>query len=973
MSRPLIPQVGDIVNERFRVDRALGMGGFSAVFEATQINLGRQVALKMMLPEILGDSYNISLFRREAQFAKNLRHPYIIELYDYGETERRLPFIVMELLKGEALADALGRSAMDEQRLWQVSAQVLKALMAAHRQGVVHRDIKPSNIFLCQYSGMDDFVKVIDFGIAKALTGPGESTQTVSGKLTGTPAYMAPEQIHGHNQGPHTDLYALGLVMAEALTGQPIFGPHLPMIEVLKAQSSTAPVPLPGRVRDSRLGAIIEKATAKDLSQRYRSADAMLADIEQVQFGRINLPSVSFSSYVASQVSHGGGAPREGDLINHRYQIDAKLSVRPHHALYQATQLSLERKVAIKVLLPEAARRQNLVEAFKREVNIGRTLSNPHAVQILDYGETQTGLPYFVMEWLRGFQLSAILKNVRLMPEQVVQVAMQALYALRDGHRQGIIHEDIRPSNIFLCDVGLDTDFVKLTDFGRPGNQVSDRDGMVRLTDTDEVLGAPHYMAPEQLVQGRVGPHSDLYALGLVMAEALTGHSIYSSKLDPIVVARQQASDAPAPIPDYALAGHLGAVIERATRKEQALRYVNADEMLADLKLIASQQANAPVQKRLTGKAKVVSKTPTPSRQQPAVRGAAARPSQNQRTPTQPGQGPPSTGGFRAIERPTLAWRVPTGSYIRSAPVLAPDGTIYVGSFDKHLYAIYPNGQPRWRFKTQGELRSSPARGADGTIYTGSRDARVYALTPQGKQRWAYETVGPITASPIISPNGVVYVGSGDRYFYALDARRGAPLWFVATDGPISSTPTLGADGTIYIGSEDHHLYAVDDKGHVKWRVRTGGRIYGSPAINRHTGMIYVGSEDEYLYAINHEGEVVWGFEMEFFFASTPVIDQDGTIYIGANDGTLYALSPHGHVKWTFKANDAVVAPPSLDTHGNIYLGANDGTLYAINPQGQRRWVFEIGDWIQSTPVISPKGHIFFGADDGYLYAVQNQ
>ena len=931
-----IPRPGEIVRDRFRIDAELGRGGFSVVFRATQLNLGRQVALKMLLPEILGDSYNITLFQREAQFAKNLSHPYIIELYDYGETHRGLPFIVMELLEGRALGEELEHAPIDEHRLWQVTAQVLKALMSAHRQGVVHRDIKPSNIFLCQYSGMADFVKVIDFGIAKALTGPGETTHSsMNGKVTGTPAYMAPEQIHGRNQGAHTDLYALGLVMAEALSGQPIFDPDMPLMDLIRAQASLeTEVPLPPVAMASRLGPIIKKACAKRLAERYSSAAEMLADIEAVDFGRINLPSVRFDAYKPPR-HHTGVLPIGGQTVAGRYRLEERLSVRPHSVLYRATQLSLDRPVAIKMLRPESASDPAIVEHFKHEVKVGRKLLNPHTLSIVDYGQTDDGLPFIANEWLHGLQLSSVLTNVRLLPDQVALLACQVLYALREAHRHGIIHGDIRPSNIHLCNMGLDEDFAKVADFGRPHSQVTDRAGVVRNTDTDQALGAPHYMAPAQLIGGHTGPHTDLYALGLVMAEALVGHPIYPSNQDPTIIARQQASDAPPPIPTHALEGHLGAIIERATRKPLALRYATAEEMLADLKLLEAKPAALPVTMEL-----------------------------------QAIKGPGTASRTAPISQPEKRWAFQTRHHVRSAPVLGADGTIYAGSFDRSLYAIYPNGELRWRFDTQGELRASPVIGPDGTVYVGSRDARIYAIDPvSGRARWAYETVGPINASAVVDRHGFIYVGSGDQYFYALGPD-GAPRWYVRTQGPVSSTPALGPDGTIYVGSEDEHLYAIDPKGKVRWKMRTGGRIYGSPAVNPRSHTVYVGSEDEYLYAFNDRGRVEWGFEMEFFFASTPVIAPDDTIYIGSNDGTLYALGAEGKVRWTFKAQDAVVAPPTLDAAGNIYIGANDGRIYALGPDGSTRWIYNVGDWIQSSPVVGPDGKVYFGADDGCLYAL---
>ncbi len=933
-NNPNLPRAGDVVSQRFRIDRVIGEGGFSVVFEATQINLGRRVAIKMLLPEILGDSYNLQLFQREAHFAKNLRHPNIIEIYDHGETAASLPFIVMEHLEGQALSDLIEGGALEPRRVWRVTAQVLKALMASHRHGVIHRDIKPSNVFLCDHPGMPDFVKVIDFGIAKALTGPGEiSTSAKGSPVTGTPHYMAPEQISGEGLGPHTDLYALGLVMAEALTGQPVYSRDLSLIELLRGQMSMELPPIPRGVLEGPLGAIVQAATQKRVDLRYRSAAQMLEDIERVEFDRVSLPVVSFTSYKPTLTLRGASEPQPGATLGGRYRLDELLSRRPHTLVYKATQLSLERQVAIKVLRPEAVHSADLVEYFKEEMRIVRQLDSPHTIRIVDYGESSEGLPFMVMEWLNGMQLSLILDNVRLLPQQVVSMARQTLASLREAHRKGIVHHDINPASLFLCDVGQAMDFVKVTDFGRSAAQIGHRDGALQSSETSAVIGAPHYMAPEQLLQGRVGPHTDLYALGLVMAEALTGRPVYDSSQDPVRIAQQQASDAPPPIPEFALRGHLGAVIERATRKELALRYTSVDEMMRDLSMVED-----------------------------AEREALARPAaQPVATPA------PQPVAFKAITRPRLLWRFETHGHVRAAPVIGADGTIYVGSFDGCLYAVYPNGQLRWRYKTQGELRSAAALDRRGIVLVGSRDARVHAVSASGALQWAYETVGPVTSSPVVGRDGALYVGSGDRALYAIN-EDGTARWYVATQGPISSSPALGQDGTIYAGSEDQRLYAIEPDGRVRWSVSTGGRIYGSPACG--PGVVYVGSDDEHLYAVGTDGQVRWKVRLEFFIASTPVVSRGGVVHVASNDGTLHAIDGRGQVRWTYQTGESVTAPPALDAEGNVYLGSNDGKMRAISPTGSLIWSFEVGDWLQGSPVVGADGVVYFGADDGRLYAL---
>ena len=269
---------GDVVAGRYRVEALLGRGGFGVVYRAVQLNIGRAVALKMLLAEALAHPEGIIRFRREAELAQRLEHPNTVRLYDFGETEQGLPFIAWELLRGRAFDEVIrAEGCLAPGRVARIAAQALKALMEAHALGIVHRDIKPSNVFLCEFSGERDFVKVLDFGIAKCLTdGPG---LTSDGVIIGTPNYMPREQVAGHGVTPATDVYALGLVMAEALLGRPVFIGEAGLA-LCMAQLSDTPVPLPKSVLASPLGSVIARATQKDPSARFATAAEMLAELE---------------------------------------------------------------------------------------------------------------------------------------------------------------------------------------------------------------------------------------------------------------------------------------------------------------------------------------------------------------------------------------------------------------------------------------------------------------------------------------------------------------------------------------------------------------------------------------------------------------------------------------------------------------------------------------------------------------------
>jgi serine/threonine-protein kinase len=274
-------QPGDVIGGKYRLEQRIGEGGFGAVYRARQLDLERDVAVKVLLPEAAASEAGLTRFLREAELAQRLTHPNTVRIYDFGRTELGAPFIVWELLRGRPLDVVLRDGPLEPARVVNVGAQILKSLMEAHALGVVHRDIKPSNLFLTDHLGEADHVTVLDFGIAHVAG----SAVTVGGTMLGTPAYMSPEQVSGGEITAATDLYALGLVLAECLAGAPIYAGSNG-IGVALAQMSDAPVPLPEAVLRSPLAGVITRATRKDAALRPRSAEEMLSALAAVPLDR---------------------------------------------------------------------------------------------------------------------------------------------------------------------------------------------------------------------------------------------------------------------------------------------------------------------------------------------------------------------------------------------------------------------------------------------------------------------------------------------------------------------------------------------------------------------------------------------------------------------------------------------------------------------------------------------------------------
>lgn len=266
---------GHVLAGKYRIDHPIGKGGMGAVYAATQLSIGRRVALKVLLPALSVDHTALARFRREAEIAASLGHPNIVQVTDF-DTDFCGPFYVMELLEGESLADLLRRERkLEPRRVVSIAVQVLSALSAVHRRGVVHRDLKPPNVFLARVAGLGEMAKVLDFGVAKLLLDADETRLTRTGFAVGTITHMSPEQLTGGEIDVRTDLYALGVIMYRALAGQlPFQGSR----ELLPSLILSTPVPGLATVVsgvDPRLAAIVERALSKDPDARFPDADAM--------------------------------------------------------------------------------------------------------------------------------------------------------------------------------------------------------------------------------------------------------------------------------------------------------------------------------------------------------------------------------------------------------------------------------------------------------------------------------------------------------------------------------------------------------------------------------------------------------------------------------------------------------------------------------------------------------------------------
>ncbi len=269
-----------LVDNRYRVIEALGSGGMADVCLARDTVLDRDVALKIMAPHCAGDEAFIERFRREARSAAALSHPNIVPVYDHGQTEDGEYYIAMEYLPGGTLKERIeARGKLDARISVEVAIEVAEALEDAHEHGLVHRDIKPQNVLV---TGRGD-VKVADFGIARSAS---SNTLSETGTVLGTASYMSPEQAMGERATPGSDLYSLGIVLYEMLTGEPPFVADNP-ISVSTMHVNEPPVPPKTMNPDVPEGtnALVMRLLAKNPADRHADAAELIEDLERVRDG----------------------------------------------------------------------------------------------------------------------------------------------------------------------------------------------------------------------------------------------------------------------------------------------------------------------------------------------------------------------------------------------------------------------------------------------------------------------------------------------------------------------------------------------------------------------------------------------------------------------------------------------------------------------------------------------------------------
>jgi len=322
-------------------------------------------------------------------------------------------------------------------------------------------------------------------------------------------------------------------------------------------------------------------------------------------------------------------------------------------------------------------------------------------------------------------------------------------------------------------------------------------------------------------------------------------------------------------------------------------------------------------------------------------------------------------GTVRGPRAATEKWKVDLGSPVESAsPVVAADGTIYVGARDGKLSAVDATGALRWQFATGSAIEGAAAIGYDGTIYFGSDDASVYAVSPSGHVAWTFVTRQSVTASPAVGDDGTIFVVSGGPL--AIDpSGRGEWNWWSSPTFGGDAAPSLGVD-RVYFASGGN-LFVV-----TPWGARPGRGGFVSDvagaAVVGDDGTVYIPQTSGVL-AVDRNANELWSSLLPGVKISALARARDGTMFLTLSSGGVDVLTDMRRSLYGFSCG-AVRGGASIDADGVAYFGSDDGFVYAVDARAALVWSLRVGSRVRSTPAIGADGTLYIGADDGYLHAI---
>ena len=545
--------IGSVVSHYRVLER---LGGVDDLYKAEDLLRRERLVALQLLPGGTGADSEAARkrFAREASRASSIGDPNIGSVYEVGETDDGRVFLAMALDEGEPLSDRLAHGPLALEQAVDIGAQVAAGLASAHAEGIVHGALDPSQVLV----NPEGRVKVVGFG-AGALSGASERARS----------YLAPERLDGGPADVRADLWSLGVLLYEMISGRHPF----------PAGIQAEYVPL-GRWRTGLPGSL-ERAVARALSkkpeERYADAGEMRADLQTIEeTGQL----AKQGGTVLAMPTPPASPPKTGMLgraISH-YVVREHIGGGGMGVVYKAEDTKLERTVALKFLPPELTRDPVAKARFLQEARAASALEHTNICTIHEVDETEDGQLYLAMPAYDGETLKKKVEHGPLPLDEALDYAIQAGQGLAKAHRQGIVHRDIKPANLIVTGDGI----VKILDFG-----LAKLAGAAGLTRAGFCLGTPSYMSPEQ-ARGEVDQRTDLWSLGVVLYEMITGRPPFRADTDQGII-YALLTEEPEPLRKLRPEAppELERIVKRMLAKDPADRYGSLDEVLNDLRAVS--------------------------------------------------------------------------------------------------------------------------------------------------------------------------------------------------------------------------------------------------------------------------------------------------------------------------------------------------------------------------------------------------
>lgn len=813
----------------YTVLRELGAGGMGVVYHCRDEFLQRDIAIKMLLPELMADDDTVEVFRQEARLAAQLEHPNVVTIHNIGLENREGKvhhYIAMEFLPGGSLKQRItaNESSHLEQCLeWM--KQMTVGLNYAHKRGVVHQDIKPDNIFITQ----DGNLKIGDFGLALIATGVAIE-RAVQGK--GTPAYMSPELCRGDPQDHRSDIYSLGAVFYELLTNEKPYKAS-GMIE-MAMKHATAPIPSAKKIRTEVpevLNKAIQKMMAKAPDDRYQSLSDVLAILEklllEMQVARLGVGTPKMSepepAPVASEkVPPPSAIPNQGSYADDfaNFVADKAPGKAPALPKYGSSSGSMQ-KPALESPAPIAVpKTEPLVP------KAAASSSTPAADPLDDL-------------------LDSLLMEASPPPPSSTMQATKAASAAAEP----VAPEAATPP---LATPGA-------MSISRRGENFEDD----VTGDIDAIFQSVVRAEAAAMAQAA---HAEAEAK--VVGKVVTGPSGVTDESG--AAPRQKSSSASVGQKDLNLAwtfktqGPIGWASMPVLSKDRKLVYIGS----TDGCLYALDIEKGNVQWRYdTGAAVIASPVNADNR----ILIASTNGSLHALTPNG-----------------SKIWEYTSASPLVATPLVHNDSSL-LSSMDGTVKFINHNdGSVKWTYRTDGPVVSSPAI-LENLVFVGSRDKNLHAISlDRGYRQWLFPTDGPIVSSPLVSTDSV-YIGSTDGTMYAVEAETGKIVWKYRTDKAIVAKGTLEFT-SVTLCTEDKWLHCIEKyKGGLMWKARLHSPVLGS--LTSALGNLYVANREGWLQCFNlRDGEIKWQMNVEKRLESSPLV-AGKMLFQGTVAGDLFAYN----------------------------------------------------------------------------------